>query len=118
MSFLSGFEAGLYKSGAYDSEQGAFEKTELGDVDPTANFRTYQMYYDPQGDGGNGMVTFYVNGAEVGTQTRDEAFDSSSRRFLFGDNFSFGGSASSAYWAEVTLQSGRPCDGRRRRTSR
>ncbi len=106
MSFLSGMEAGFYKSGAYDSELRVFEKTKLGDVDPTADFRTYQMYYDPSGDGGNGMVTFYVDGQEVGTQTREEAFNSSRRRFLFGDNFSFGGSATMAYWAEVTLQNG------------
>jgi len=57
----------------------------------------------------NGMVTFYVDGEEVGTQTRGEALDRPQVRFLFGDNHSsagIGGSASDSYWATVKLQSG------------
>jgi hypothetical protein len=106
MSFLSSPDAGFYKSGDYNTELGEFVATELGDVDPTVDFLTYQMYYNPGGDEGNGIMTFYVDGEEVGTQTRDEAFDSARRRFLFGDNVSFGGSATDTYWAEVRLESG------------
>ena len=49
-----------------------FGGTQLSTLDPTAAYHTYQMYYDPSGDGGNGIMEYYIDGGLVGSNTRAE----------------------------------------------
>lgn len=65
----------------------------ISDLDPAAGYHTYQIVYDPAGDGGTGMVTYYVDGAAIGTQMRSTAPPappSVPYRVLWGDNTSGG----------------------------
>lgn len=104
MSLVDG--SGSLAAGLYAAGPGA-SPVLLSDADPTEEYRFYQMIFDPAGDGGNGLVSYYVDGAAVGALTRSDASSLSSAlyRIGFGDNRS-GGGASDSQWALVRFETG------------
>ena len=104
LSLLGG--PGSADTGVFASD-GAHNLVPLTYDDPTAGYRTYQVYYDPDGDGGRGCVTYYLDGSPIGTQTRDDVPGAASLwRIVFGDNSSTAGGPTDSQWALVRLQTG------------
>ena len=79
----------------------------LSGFDPTEDYHFYQMIFDPFGAGGDGLVSYYVDGEAVGALTRSDAFSLSSElyRIGFGDNTSSVGT-SDTQWALVRFETG------------
>jgi hypothetical protein len=79
----------------------------LSDADPADDYHFYQMIFDPAGAGGNGLVSYYVDGEAVGALTRSDAYSLSSAlyRIGFGDNASSVG-VSDTQWALVRFETG------------
>ena len=79
-------------------------------MDPTAGYNTYQMVYDPAGDSGSGLLTYYLNGGSVGTLTRGQAEDApggpGGDYMGFADWESAAGTSSSHDWKLVQFETG------------
>lgn len=56
---------------------------QLGVSSRPAQYHTFQMRYDPAGDGGNGAVSYYKNGWLLQTLTRADAYTNGSSTNLF-----------------------------------
>ena len=56
---------------------------QLGVSSRPAQYHTFQMRYDPAGDGGNGAVSYYKNGWLLQTLTRADAYANGSATNLF-----------------------------------
>ena len=78
---------GLYY---YDS---GFVPVRLSSTKPTGSYHTYQMVYDPNGNTGNGTVSYSVDEALLGTLTRAQMFDVTGPRIEWGDGEGDGGLA-------------------------
>ncbi len=100
--------ATLVSAATFDNPQGWTATTimKLNSNSSPDDFHTYQIVYDPAADAGNGGVTFYVDGVNVGTQTRAAAANAGNSRIVFGDNASLDFPASDSEWALVRLDVG------------
>lgn len=58
----------------------------LYDLDPSDGYHTYQILYDPAGDGGDGSVSYYVDGTLIGTDIRANVYDLSVYQVQWGDD--------------------------------
>lgn len=86
--------------------KGVSADTQISTIDPNAAYHTYQIVFDPAGNGGNGTASYYVDGALLATQTRAEAADNNKyKRILWGDN-STAASASESRWALAQFELG------------
>ncbi|MBP7936845.1 MAG: hypothetical protein KA354_19560 [Phycisphaerae bacterium] len=86
--------------------RGAAGDAQISTLDPCAAYHTYQIVFDPAGNGGSGTASFYMDGALLVTQTRDDAVNNTQyRRILWGDNNS-GGSSSESRWALARFELG------------
>ena len=64
---------------------------EKGDYD-TSEYHTYQMVMDPAGGGGNGLLTYYVDGDPIDTQVRSYPLGGGNKDANFGDGNGSAGS--------------------------
>ncbi|MBP7933541.1 MAG: hypothetical protein KA354_02730 [Phycisphaerae bacterium] len=58
----------------------------LYDLDPADGYHTYQIIYDPAGDGGIGSVSYYVDGNQIGTDVRANVYDIALHQVQWGDD--------------------------------
>ncbi len=77
----------------------AQDLVQLSPIDPTPCYRTYQIIYDPSGDSSNGSVTYYADGAVLGTLTRFQTVnvDATGPRIEWGDGEGDGGVTDAQY---------------------
>ncbi|MBP7936847.1 MAG: hypothetical protein KA354_19570 [Phycisphaerae bacterium] len=105
LSFIDG--RGDWARGVYSRTTAANGNDLLSEIDPTADYHTAQIVFDPAGDGGKGMASFYLDGQILGSLTRAEAPDNTSyRRILWGDNTSAGPPTESR-WSYTRFETGR-----------
>jgi len=79
----------------------------LGPNSRPMQYHTFQMHYDPAGDGGNGAVSYYKNGWLIETLTRADTFTNGSSEGLFQWGFDSVPSATSTVrWNLVELARG------------
>ena len=76
---------------------------QLAAVDVT-QYHAYSAVYNPAGDGGNGMVNYYLDGTLVGARNRSQALDSSLDWVAFGSPAIASGTTSR--WNEFTFKTG------------
>lgn len=93
-------------SGVYQLIHSDTQGPSVSAVDPSLGYHTYNISYDPDGDNGNGAVTYYMDGAVVGSQTRATAQIQSVRRIEWGDTWNAGG-ASDSQFSLVQFETGR-----------
>lgn len=82
---------------------------QLSPIDPGADYHTYQIVFDPNGGGGQGQATYYMDGAAIGTRLRGENFSggvSGLYRLDFGD-IDRGNAESDSQWSLVRFEIGR-----------
>lgn len=95
----------LFASGAWSQTPSWGLGAQLSTDDATAAYHTYQMYFDPAGDGGNGTVDYYSDGNYIGTSKRtDVPALGGVYRIDFGDNN--GGGESESKWSSVSFEVG------------
>lgn len=95
---------GSNPAGVYLEHSGSFVRR--SSINPTLDYHTYQMVYDPDGDGGSGLTSYYLDGGLLGTQTRSQAPNTSPgyNFFSFGDGTGAYGSIHD--WAFVRFETG------------
>lgn len=100
---LTGPAAGVYLMNA-DASKGP----QLSGLDPSVDYHTYQIVFDPAGAGGLGEATYYVDGMATGSRTRGQNFSAGVAglyRLDFGDN-DRGATASDSQWSLVRFELG------------
>ena len=78
---------------------------QLASVD-VMQYHTYQAIYDPAGDGGSGLATYYLDGSSVGTRTRAEAMDATIDWAAFGSSAITAETGTTSRWNEFTFETG------------
>lgn len=92
-------------TGVYELVNPDTQGPQVSSIDPSLAYHTYNIYFDPAGDSGNGAVTYYMDGAVIGTQSRAGAQVQSVRRVEWGDSWNVGG-ASDAQYSLVRFETG------------
>lgn len=79
--------------------------TQVSSVDPSLDYHTYKLSFNPAGDAGTGAVTFYMDDVVVGYQTRITAQIQSVLRVEWGDTWN-AGEASDSQFSLVRFETG------------
>jgi PEP-CTERM motif len=70
-------------------------------------YHTYQMIFDPAGNGGSGLVHFWVDGFNTGVQqTRNDVSPDGQNRFIMGGNTVGGSVPYESRWSLARLETG------------
>ncbi|MBP7937019.1 MAG: PEP-CTERM sorting domain-containing protein [Phycisphaerae bacterium] len=95
-------------AGVYLMNPDASTGPQLSGVDPSLEYHTYQIVFNPTGAGGGGEATYYVDGMATGSRMRGQNFNAGVAglyRLDFGDN-DRGATESDSQWALVRFELG------------